>query len=149
MNQSNSIDQGSVKNPTTSQVLPAIFLLVALIALYFLSAFVSPGWLTAALSYFSLFIIVITALARVNDISTHMKGRRWHTRRFGLVLAGMGAAAMVIMSLAEHTFPSWHQVMFQFGMALTWFTTPNMPPWWRYIAGKESSEPKGVGSPNG
>lgn len=137
MNESNVIDQGATKSPA-QQVLPAFFLMVGLIALYFLTVFVPPGIVTLLTSIFALVVIFVTALARVNDITIHMTGKRWHLRRFGLVLAGMGAAASMVLPIAQQTYPTWSQVMLQLGVAFTWFTTPGMPPWWKFIAGKEA-----------
>jgi hypothetical protein len=134
MSTTNSVEQTSVKTP---QLVPALFLLAALAAFYFLSVTVQPGWLTYGLSAASLIVVIITALARVNDIHIHMAGPRWHIRRFGLVLAGTGAAMMLVIPLTEQHFPSWRAVLLHMGFALTWFTTPGMPPWWRFIAGKE------------
>lgn len=134
---SNTIKQGS-KPSAPQQVLPAIFLMVALTVLYFLGVYVKPGLATRILSIFSLSVLLITALARVSDLTVNLTGTRWHVRRFGLVLAGAGAVALMTLPLTEDIYPSWREVMFQFGMALTWFTTPGMPPWWRFIASKDA-----------
>lgn len=134
MMQTNSVDQ--VKTSAPRQALPAFFLMAAMTALYFLGQFVKPGLVTYAISAVALAVILITALARVNDITIELTGGRWHVRRFGLVLAGAGASALLASPLMTGDYPSWREVMLEAGVALTWFTTPGMPPWWRFIAGK-------------
>ena len=36
--------------------------------------------------------------------------------------------------------PLWREVIFHVGLALTWITTPNMPPWWKWITRKDATE---------
>lgn len=126
------------RSASPNQIMPAMFLLAVLTALYFLNVFVPPGWASYAVSAFALIVISVTALARVSDITTRLTGTRWHARRFGLVLAGAGAVALAGGPLVTLDFPTWNEVAFEMGVALTWFTTPGMPPWWRFIAGKDA-----------
>lgn len=118
------------------QVLPSVALLSAGISIYFVTMQVPPGLLTYLISFLSLAIVIVTAFARVNDMNPHLTGIRWHFRRAGLVFAGAGAFAV----LANH-FPvwgnpvEWNETLLYTGFAMSWLTTPNMPPWWRWISG--------------
>lgn len=91
-------------------------------------------------SVLPLLVIVITCIARLNDIGRSSTELRWHFRRLGFVLVG-GASSWLLLS------PMWHfdyvieaGVMFLIGQAMVWVTTPNMPPWWRYITGEFRTE---------
>lgn len=123
----------SLKEALLHQALPTVVLMCVLALLYLLTVLVQPGWVTYALSSMALMVIWLTAVARVNDI--HQSGKRWHVRRLGLVLCGTGAIALIAMPLFPSAgFPTWGEVYMHWGFAATWLTTPNMPPWHRYIA---------------
>ncbi|QKW95606.1 hypothetical protein AXL3_25 [Stenotrophomonas phage vB_SmaS-AXL_3] len=82
------------------------------------------------------FVILITALARLNDIKRSQKSKRWWVRRVGLLFVSV-SMVMMIMSYFTVATPYWNQVMRILGLwgfALTWVTTPGMPPWWRWIS---------------
>ncbi len=118
------------------QALPTAMLMAVMMGLYLLTILVSPGWVTYWLSSAALMVIWLTSVARVNDITA--RGKRWHVRRLGLVLCGVTAVALVAEPLFPPIdFPSWTEVWLRWGFALTWFTTPNMPPWWKFISGEE------------
>ena len=81
-------------------------------------------------------LILVTAVARVNDIKRTQNGKRWWARRIGL---GLVAVSMVIMISAYFTVaaPYWNPIMRLtglWGFCLTWITTPGMPPWWKWIS---------------
>lgn len=119
------------------QAIPASILLSVMLALYVLSLYVSPGWMTFGISSLSLVIVLVTVLARVNDMSIGLTGGRWNFRRAGLTLAGAGAFADMLSNCpAWGNAPTWNEAMLHAGFAMTWLTTPNMPPWWSWIAGK-------------
>lgn len=118
------------------QALPTAILMLVLLLVYGLTVLVPSGWLTYGLSTVALLVIWLTSVARVNDITA--RGRRWHVRRLGLVLCGTVAVVLIAAPLFPPVdFPSWNDVLLRWGFALTWFTTPNMPPWWKYISGEE------------
>lgn len=122
----------TLKEAVIHQVLPSILLTLVLGALCWLYLLVKPGWVTYSLSSLALVIIWLTALARLNDISACSP--RWHFRRLGLVLCGASAVALLAVPLfTELDFPSWAEVYLRWGVALTWITAPNMPPWHRYV----------------
>ncbi|MBT9158800.1 MAG: hypothetical protein DDT26_00047 [Dehalococcoidia bacterium] len=105
----------------------------ALLGVYLLTLTIKPGFLTYVLSLPPLLIIVITALARVNDIRPEQASKRWHVRRAGLVLMGFGSVWLMGSAfVGDH--PEWKDVLLYWGLALTWLTTPSMPPWWKYVS---------------
>jgi hypothetical protein len=123
------------------QFLPIIASLVILIGAYTGSLFIPANWFTYLLSLPACVIILITALARLNDIKPAQSSARWHVRRAGLMLAGVAAMSfMTTPWTSPPLFPSWKAVMLMYGLALAWLTTPNMPPWWKYITGEFKSK---------
>lgn len=81
-------------------------------------------------------LISVTAVARLNDIKRTQSSRRWWVRRIGLLLVTV-SMVMIIASYFTLATPYWHQVQRftgLWGFALTWLTTPGMPPWWKYIS---------------
>lgn len=81
-------------------------------------------------------LILVTALARLNDIKRMQNSKRWWTRRFGLLLVSVSMVMMISAYFTTGT-PYWNQIMRitgLWGFALTWLTTPGMPPWWKYIS---------------
>lgn len=82
------------------------------------------------------FVILITALARLNDIKRSQNSKRWWVRRIGLLFVSVSMVMMIASYFTVAT-PYWNQVMRILGLwgfALTWVTTPGMPPWWRWIS---------------
>ena len=80
-------------------------------------------------------IILVTAVARLNDIKSAQKSVTWWVRRAGLLMLVV-AMAMVIAAHFMVPVPYWYQTMwlcFIWGLALTWLTTPGMPPWHKYV----------------
>lgn len=80
-------------------------------------------------------ILLVTAVARLNDIKRTQSSKRWWVRRLGLLLVSV---AMIIFITAYFTVaaPYWKAIMTLaglWGFALTWITTPGMPPWNKYI----------------
>lgn len=127
-----------VRSIVFRQVLPSAMMIVVFLALYALTLLVPPGRATFWISVPAIAIIWFTAVARLNDIDDTRGGWRWHCRRFGFVLAAMASfAAIYQVSLDYNTYPTWGDLLFRWGVAITWLTTPHMPPWWKYIAGKD------------
>lgn len=81
-------------------------------------------------------IILVTAVARLNDIKRSQSSKRWWVRRSGFGLTSVS----MLMFIASHftiSSPHWDAIMLitgLWGIALTWLTTPGMPPWWKYIS---------------
>ena len=89
-------------------------------------------------------IILVTAVARINDIKKEQKSKRWWARRIGLFLVSV-AMIMVVASYFFTQGPHWFQIARLFtlwGVALTWLTTPGLPPWWRYISRYDDDQVK-------
>jgi hypothetical protein len=113
------------------------------VAIYVSSLLIPPGIVTWLLITPPAVICGITALARLNDIGVECLGQEWQVRRIGLILAGAGAVMMVTGTLLDSNAPTWKMVIFTWGIALTWLTTPLLPPWWQYISGKYRDEDSG------
>lgn len=114
-----------------------LFAVGVMVAIYVLSLRVPPGWVSYLAIVPPSLIVALTALARVNDIGPERMGRRWQVRKIGLVMAGAGSVMLMATPFLESpAFPTWRAVVVMWGMALTWLTTPSMPPWDYYITGK-------------
>lgn len=82
------------------------------------------------------FLILITALARLNDIKKNQSSKRWWVRRMGLLMVFVGMVLFISGFFFTYS-TGWRQVMALcslWGVLLTWMTTPGMPPWHRYIS---------------
>lgn len=121
---------------SNSQTFQLVLAACLLLGLHWASTSLERGWLSWWLSLPPLVIIVITALARINDITA--TGKRWFFRRLGLLLVAGGALSLGVAPLLGYSlgFPSWTNLVLYYGMATTWITTPNMPPWWKYVSGE-------------
>lgn len=116
---------------------PLLVSAAAVVILYFLAVWCDPGWFTYLLSSVSLVIIMVTALVRANLIGSERTEKRWHLRRFGLVLVGLASVWLILAPFgAVMDFPTWKETMLRWGFAISWLTTPGMPPWWRLVTGK-------------
>lgn len=106
-----------------------------LLVIYWLTTSVERGWVSWGLSLPALAIMAITAVVRLQDITEI--GTRWFVRRLGMILVGMASVSLAAAPVMGYSasFPSWRGVLLYWGVALTWLTTPHMPPWWKYING--------------
>lgn len=107
-----------------------------LITIHGLTTSVKQGWASWGISVPALACVLITAVARIQDITAN--GPRWFARRIGLLLVASGALALIAAPIVGYTnsFPSWRACTLYWGFAITWITTPNMPPWHKYISGE-------------
>jgi hypothetical protein len=123
---------------TRFTALPGILLNMAVLGgAYYLVSNKTPGWLTYGMIVPPSLINLITCVARVNDMSSHDHDWRWHLRKLGFIVAGTASVAFLTQPFTLGArFPSWSAVMLAWGVAASWFTTPNMVPWWRYISGE-------------
>lgn len=86
-------------------------------------------------------VILVTAIARLDDIKRTQNSKRWWVRRVGLLLV----TASMMMFIASHFSVGaayWNEItklMAIWGWALTWITTPGLPPWWKYITRNDPS----------
>lgn len=97
---------------------------------------VAPSWLTWAATVPAWVISGLTAAARLHDITEI--GKRWFVRRLGMIMVASGALALIAAPIMgySNSFPTWRGSCLYWGFALSWLTTPNMPPWWKYISGE-------------
>ena len=117
--------------------LPLIVSIFAVALLYWFGALQKPSFFTWGLQLPALVVLCVTALARVNDISKERTAWIWQWRRIGLTLVGVCSAAWMFAPFQETPdFPSWKTVMLAWGFALSWISTPGMPPWWKYVSGE-------------
>lgn len=96
---------------------------------------IAPSVWTWAGSLPALAIVFITATARIRDIS----GNSWisYLRRVSMAVCVLGAAMGILIPLIPgEPMPTWRNVVVAWGWAGTWFTTPNVGPWWAYISGE-------------
>lgn len=109
--------------------------IIGVVFLFYVASMVWPaGWVTYFMSTVSLFVMILTAWARLSDIKENTP--RYQIRRLGLVLV-ISACTGIAMKpwLGTPDWPSWSEVMLRVGVAFVWVTTPMMPPWDRYISG--------------
>lgn len=117
----------------------AVAAVLAAVAWVFSSTF-PPGLISYLVSLPACAVIILTALARINDIGPHRVGWVWQVRRMGLALCGAAAAGFVAGPVTEHAlYPTWMGCAMLWGLALAWITSPNMPPWWTYVTGNKDT----------
>lgn len=127
-----------IRKRTTIHAIAGALTLGVIAAAYLLGVFVAPGLVSHLASIIPLGVLCITAIARVNDIGEDKVEKRWHARRAGLsIVAGASAIAILGPLAGLSAFPTWETVALYWGFALTWLTTPEMPPWWRWISGQD------------
>ena len=124
--------------------IPLAGVLAGLGALYATGVITEPSCLTYLMQVPALLILSFTALARVNDIGPERTGWIWQWRRVGLSLVGVASVSLVAAPFVEdYNWPSWKVLLLSWGFALSWISTPGMPPWWKYVSG-EAKLPKGM-----
>lgn len=116
----------------------------ALLIIYFTSGVIAPGLLTWAISMPAVVVVGITAVARANDIQKENSGFVWEVRKFGLALTAGACMFVVLQPFTDSDPVSWRTVLFCYGVALCWMTTPGGQPWIDYITGayKNDDPPK-------
>jgi hypothetical protein len=129
----NDLFTASGKVGTLLQYVTALALLIVV---HLAGMSVYRGWATWICQLPALIIVMATAVARVYDISERSK--RWFVRRMGFILVGTSCLGIALAPALGYsaTFPSWKGVVFAWGLALVWLTTPGQPPWWKYINGE-------------
>lgn len=102
-----------------------------------LSHYYPPGMLTYIISLPAAIMVLLTALARINDIGPEKSSWIWQMRRIGLALLGAGTFTLAVAPFTDNkVYPTWIGVSLLWGLAATWFASPNLPPWWQYISGE-------------
>lgn len=130
-----------IKERVSQNVTAALATFGVVVAACLLGAFVLPGVVSYLFSLVPLAIVCVTAVARANDIGTDKVEWRWQIRRMGLsIVASASAIAMLGPLAALAAYPTWMTVALYWGFALVWLTTPEMPPWWRWISGHDQMD---------
>lgn len=88
-------------------------------------------------SSLSLLVVCVTMLARANDLRWK-PGLHWNTRLIGFVLAGFAPVGVVMHEATTGLYPNVYETLFRVGLMLVFVTTPYLPPWWKWISGKDS-----------
>lgn len=113
----------------------ALVTALVVVGAYFIGVHIGNSILSYVVALPALAVILITAIARVNDIDKALTSKRWQVRRAGLSIVA-GASATLLVAPLVGAFMSWGTAALIWGFALTWLTTPEMPPWWRWISGR-------------
>ena len=82
-------------------------------------------------------VIFITMLCRANDLRWR-PGFKWQVRLVGFVVSGTMPIGVIATELYTGVYPSPYEACFRLGLAMVFVTTPHLPPWWKWISGKES-----------
>lgn len=90
-------------------------------------------------SAISLLVISITMLCRANDLRWR-GGAKWAIRLVGFILCGALPLGMIGDEWFSQKWPSPYEALFRVGLMFVFVTTPYLPPWWRWISGKEDSD---------
>lgn len=89
-------------------------------------------------SSLALIVIAITMLCRANDLRWRAAWR-WQVRLLGFILCGTAPIGIIGSEWHTGIYPSPYEAIFRVGLALVFVTTPYLPPWWKWISGKEDS----------
>lgn len=118
----------------TQKIKQGSFGLLAL-SMTYAASFVHPGWGSYLATFPALSIIAATSLVRIVD----MQGWEIHhaIRRTGFLMVLAFATAIAVSPFTDTpTFPTWTMMVGCWGLAGCWLTTPNMPPWWKWVSGQ-------------
>lgn len=123
-----------LKRARVYQAIAMLLGAAGLVAGFNLIADTEPGWGSWLVAAPAFLVLMLTVVARLKDL-TDMRARS-QFRRLGLILVGAASLIyfMAPLTNSPHPFPTWKLALLAWGMALTWVTTPNMPPWWKYIS---------------
>lgn len=90
------------------------------------------------ISAVSLAIIFVTMLCRANDLRWR-SGWKWQVRLIGFIICGTTPIGVVWTEWVTGIWPSPYDAVFRLGLAFVFVTTPHLPPWWKWISGKEEA----------
>ena len=91
---------------------------------------------------FAALVILLVALARINDIKPSQNSKRWWARRIGLLMVFV-SMTMFIAAYFTVTAPYWEptrRALMFYGFMISWITTPGQPPFWKYILKNDAKE---------
>lgn len=92
-----------------------------------------------AVSAVALLVIAATMLCRANDLRWR-SGLKWQARLIGFVICGAMPIGIIGTEWHYETWPSPYEAMFRIGLMLVFITTPYLPPWWKWISGKDEAD---------
>jgi len=78
-------------------------------------------------------VVIITAVARLNDMRKEQHEIRWWVRRAGMLIVTLAALFNIFSALYPAAFIEVVHTALLLGFTIAWVTTPNHPPWWKYI----------------
>ena len=87
-------------------------------------------------SAISLLVCTITMVARANDLRWR-PGLKWQVRLLGFILVGALPVGIIGSEWVTKQWPSPYEAIFRLGLMMVFVTTPYLPPWWRWISGKD------------
>ena len=90
------------------------------------------------ISALALFVIAITMLCRANDLRWR-SGIKWQVRLVGFILCGALPVGIIGSEWYGRDWPSPYEAFFRLGLMFVFLTTPYLPPWWRWISGKDDA----------
>ncbi|HEX8586191.1 MAG TPA: hypothetical protein VF680_17495 [Allosphingosinicella sp.] len=95
----------------------------------------TANWITLGVSVVALAFISLTMLLRGNDFRRRSlkDGRLATLRLLGFVLAGFSPWGIVGWWFFLGLFPSPFMAAFLTGVAFVFFTSPNLPPWHKFL----------------
>lgn len=89
-------------------------------------------------STIALVVIAITMLCRAHDLRWR-QGLKWQVRFIGFILCGALPVGIIGSEWLGREWPSPYDAMFRLGLMFVFLTTPYLPPWWKWISGKEDA----------
>lgn len=92
------------------------------------------------LSALALLVVAVTMLARANDLRWKT-GMHWNIRLVGFICTGFTPIGIIGVELVTRNYPNIYEALFRVGLAMVFVTTPYLPPWWKWITGKDQSNP--------
>lgn len=129
-------------------IVPACVAALVISGFQYAASHWAPGWGSYFVTAPAVLAIIVTCVARLDDIGLEQRAANWQARRLGLILTAVGCIYLLLGPFSEDViFPGWIGGMIAWGVTLTWVTTPNMVPWWKFITGeyrtrKNESKPK-------
>lgn len=103
-----------------------------MLAAYTATLFIPIGWGTYFLALPAYLIVMLTCVARANELDK--TGPVYDARRFGFSIM-LGLTAMVIVEPIFGSYPKWPRVFGYWALSLIWMTTESLPPWWEWVTG--------------
>lgn len=96
-----------------------------------------PGLLSYLLALPAMLGILLTSLAKVNDIGPAMTGLKWQAHRIALTMVGAAMVAYMYAPWSTYpAYPTWLAAVTFWGFFAVWAFEQKDPPWHKYITGK-------------